>query len=177
MKWHLIPYVEINGSWSLNDSQLIYLYEEAEKADLIKKVFYEGEVHNRDDWLRVMKKPGNVVHTIWGDDKEPYLIAWLNDWGRYYACCHFITFPRAWGKYTVELMRDSFKFWFDFKTTTGGDLLYTLIGRTPAHIPRLTKFLYRIGGHVLGEIPSMGYDMYENKKIGIVVSYITREDL
>ena len=177
MKWHLIPYVQVNGAWSLSDEQMLMLYEEARKAELIEKVFFMGEVKFSDDWLDLMKRKTNVVHTIWGEDGKPYLIAWLNDWGRYHAFAHFITFPRAWGKHTVDLLRNSFKYWFDFKNDTGGYVLDTIVGRTPQPRREVTRFLYKVGAHVLGEIPNMGYDMHNNKKIGLVISYITREDL
>ena len=177
MNWMLIPYIESNGSWTLTDDQLGYLYKEVVSAKLVEKVFFEGEIRMLSDWIILMKRKGNLVHTIWGEDRKPYLIAWLNDWGRHHAFVHFITFPRAWGKYTVELLHMSFKHWFSFTRENGGPLIDTIIGRTPANRGQLTNFLHKLGGHVLGEIPNMGYDMYLNKKIGIVISYITREDL
>lgn len=177
MNWHLIPYVQVNGAWSLADQQMLMLYEEARKAELINKVFYAGEVKNPDDWLTLMKRSTNVVHTIWGDDEKPYLIAWLNDWGKYHAFAHFITFPRAWGKHTVKLLHDCFKHWFSFTDKTGEPLLYTIIGRTPSNRREVTRFLFKVGAHVLGEIPAMAYDIYQSKRIGLVISYITREDL
>jgi len=177
MNWHLIPYVQVNGAWSLADEQMLMIYEEAQKAELIDKVFFAGEVRTPDDWLALMKRSTNVVHTIWGDDEQPYLIAWLNDWGRYHAFAHFITFPRAWGSHTVGLLKKCFKYWFDFKNDTGGYVLDTIVGRTPSHRREVTRFLFKVGAHVLGEIPSMAYDMYQNKRIGLVISYITREDL
>lgn len=177
MNWHLIPYVQVNGAWSLADQQMLMLYEEAREAGLIDKVFFMGEVKTSEDWLNLMKRSTNVVHTIWGNDEKPYLIAWLNDWGKYHAFAHFITFPRAWGKYTIELLKKCFKYWFDFKDDIGGHLLDTVVGRTPSHRHEVTQFLFKVGAHVLGEIPGMAYDMYQNKKIGLVISYITRGDL
>lgn len=177
IKFQIIPYVEVNGAWSIDDQHMIYLYDQCREKDLIKQVFFQGEVKSPDDWLNIMKRPSNVVHTIWGPDKLPYLIAWLNDWGRTFAFAHFITWPRAWGKHTVELLYQSFEYWFSFKRDDGTPLLQTIIGRTPAHRPIVTNFLYKLNAHVLGEIPRMAYDVYQQKDVGIVISYITREDL
>ena len=177
MNWLLIPYVEYNGAWTLNDDRLSDIYKQIKGAGLIEKVFYEGEIRLFPDWVTLMKRQCNLVHTIWGEDKKLYLIAWLNDWGKSHAFVHFITLPRAWGKYTGELLSMSFKYWFDLKDKPGGPLLETLIGRTPANRKELTHFLRKVGGHILGTIPNMSYDMYSNKKVDIVISYITREDL
>jgi len=175
MNWRLWPYVEQNGAWSLKDDTMLLLFEEAKRANLIKKVFFNGEVATSDDWLRLMKRPQNIVHTIWGEDENPYLIAWLNDWGPNFAFAHFITYPRAWGKYTVELLGECFKYWFKFKNHDGDFLLDLVVGRTPAHRPEVTHFLDKLGAHVLGEIPMMGYDVYKQQKVGMIISYLTRE--
>jgi hypothetical protein len=180
MTLSLIPYVQVNGAYSLPDTVMVEIFHAMKKNDLLQKVFYRGEVKTSEAWLEVVKRKANLVHTIWDiESKACLMIAWLNNFDRNSAFAHFCILPEGWRKNTVELGKMCLKHWFDFKNENGERLLDVVVGKTPDNNRAATIYLRRVGMKILGTIPMLDYDFYAGEKIGSVFSYITQaqEDL
>lgn len=166
----LIPYVLNDGAYSLPDSTMLSIWATMEKHALDRAVFYSGGM-NGERFLQFMKIPQNVVHTIWEEDRIQ-LIAWINGFGANHAFAHFCCFPETWGTTSVELGRQSLKYWFDFKKDNNEPLLDVIVGFTPANNLKAVKYIQKVGLNIMGTIPNIKCgDAYD----GMVFSYITRE--
>ena len=165
----IIPYVLNDGAYSLPDRAVLSIWATMEEHQLDKAVFYSGGM-NGEKFLRFVKSPGNVVHTIWQEDRIQ-LIAWLNGFGANHAFGHFCCFPETWGKNSVELGGKSIDYWFNFKRDDGEPLLDVIVGFTPANNRKAVEYIKKIGLSIMGTIP---YIKCGNQKNGMVFSYITR---
>lgn len=171
----LIPYVEVDGAYSLTDTQAGRIWDEMAREGLDKVTFYSGDVRDKGQFLEMMKRRANVVHTIWDKDTErPLMVAWLNAWQKNAALAHFCILPDGWGKHSVRLGRMSLGHWFSFENGNG-PLLDVIVGKTPASNRAATIYLRRVGMTVLGEIPHLEHDYYIDRTVGCVFSYVTRE--
>ena len=177
MTWNILPYAngEARG-WSVSDEAMGYVWDKIKRANLVKRVWPTGEVRTADDWFTMIKNPTNIVNLVTGYE-DVVAFAWLNGISHNHAFAHYCTFPEAWGRGTVGIMRQCLKYWFGFKDENGNPMLEVILGRTPSDNRLAIKFLDRIGMEVLGEIPGIGIDVYKNKKVGLVFSYIKRESL
>lgn len=174
----LVPYVQVDGAYSLSDTKMGVIWDEMAKEGLHKMVFYSGDIKSRTAFVEAMKRKSNVVHTIWDKDTQrPLMIAWLNGWQRNSAFAHFCILPDGWGNHSVGLGRMSLDHWFGFARDGGEPLLDVIIGKTPATNRAATIYLRRVGMTVLGEIPYMDFDEYAGRKVGCVFSYATREGI
>lgn len=174
----IVPYVKDvdTGLYSIPDSVMVKIYEKIVDQKLNRWVFFDGKVRSSIDWLSLCKNSGNVLQITWNDD-IPVVVSWLNSFGKNHAHAHFCCFKEIWGKHTVEFARNIIKYWFSFNDHKNEPLLDTIIGQTPENNKMASKFLYNIGMQVLGVIPNIEYDVYDNKKVGIIVSYIMRKEL
>jgi hypothetical protein len=168
----LIPYVLNDGAYSLPDSAMLHIWATLEKHGLDKVLFYSGGM-DAEKFLRFMKVPQNVVHTIWEEDRIQ-MIAWINGFGVNHAFAHFCCFPETWGKNSVELGRNGIKYWFDFKKDDGTPVLDVIAGFTPAGNHKAVGYIKKVGMNIMGTIPDIRCG---DKKDGMVFSYITREEV
>lgn len=173
-KYELRPYVQIEGAYSITDTGLKYIFAEMEKHDLVKKVFCSGTVQAVKQWIQYLKLPRNVVHTIWTDQKEIATIAWVNDFGKNFAFAHFCMFPCVWGKDTLTMGRMSLDYWFGFKKDDQ-PVLEIILAQHPETLRDVTLFIRRLGMTVVGVIPKLSFDYYNNRSVGTIISYIERE--
>jgi hypothetical protein len=173
MNWKILPYVQVNGSYTLPDDAMTAIWDLAEKEGITQQVFYDGVIHDHKTWLALCKSPRNNMHTIWCDEKIAE-VGWLNDIDRNSASAHYFMFRWTWGKHTKEIGHMMLDYWFNFKS---GDrfLFDTIIGKTPSDLRTATIFLRKAGMTVLGEIPHIAYNAYKKQTTGIVISYMTRE--
>ena len=174
--FEIVPYLQSNGAYTLNDNVMLGIWQEICQNGIKEQVFYEGGIKDAETWMKMIKHPSTVLHTIWSKDfKKVAMVAWLNSVGRNHATCHQFCMPWTWGKHTVELGKMTLDYWFDLKKDNK-PILDTIIGKTPEHLRAATIFLRKMGLTVLGMIPHIGFDYYGSKTVGIVVSYITREE-
>ena len=168
----LIPYVMNNGAWSLNDEVIRGIWEQMVEHRLDKMVFPSNEIKNSDVFLKYMKIPRNIVHTIW-DVKRISMIAWLNEFGSNCAFAHFCCFPHTFGTTSVDLGRQSLGHWFDFKKDDGFPLLNVILGRIPTLNERAINYAQKCGMTEAGTVPGI---LYGDKIYDTSFLYITRED-
>jgi len=177
MKFVIIPYVEVNGSYSLTDGVLREIWQKIVEQGLMQVVFYRGQITSEDDFIKLAKASHNVIHFIFTKDEgQIALVAWLNDIHETFATAHFLIFQEMWGKQSRNLGKLSLQYWFDFKKNDGSPLLDVIIGKTPHTYEIVINYLKKLGMTVLGVVPYVDYDIYKDEKIGHAISFITRED-
>jgi hypothetical protein len=167
----LIPYVINNGAYSLPDSTMAGIFKKMQSHGLDRIVFYSGGITGAEHFLEFMKRPQNVVHTIWIDENIA-IIAWLNAWGSNYAFAHFCCFPETWGKTSVELGKRSLRHWFDLEYE-GEYVLDVILGFTPVNYRAAVGYIKKVGMNTMGTVPHIKCGHSDE---GMVFSYITRED-
>ena len=170
----LIPYVQINGQWTLTDEMLAFMCGMMVKEGSAKTFFYDGAVLNESNFIRICKA-GNV-HFMFSDDGQPAAMGMLNNFGANYAHAHWLCFKNIWGKQTDEAISKSLKYWFNFMKD-GKPLFDVLLGIYPETNGRIDKFAKESGFTVIGAIPDILYNYWENRKMGAVFSYIERRSV
>lgn len=169
----LIPYVEINGAWTINDETMKRLYGLMVAEQTNEIVFKAGSVMDEDDFIKAFKSP-NVHMVLILTDTAPAAIVWIRDFGPNYAYGHFCMFKNIWGKKTIQAGQTAIDYFFSMKRPDGEPFFDLLIGVFPEDNEHALNLVKNLGFTVLGVIPKMLYDKYENRKIGAVYSYIER---
>lgn len=172
---NIIPYVCTRDGWSIDDDVMRILWYRMLNEGIHQMVFYDGKIMDSDTWIAFAKSPGIVMHVVQLENKGPGMIAWLTDFGPTSACCHFLTYKDA-APNRIEMARKTIEYWFGWHRDNGEPQIYTLCGRTPDNNRAARLFLRKIGWKVLGIIPDMTYDAYQEKRVGLVISYINREE-
>jgi len=170
-KIKLVPYVSLDGEWTLSDDFIDAVFLKMVDQGLLKTVFWEGHVTNLNHFLALMKSPNN--HPVFFfDNKTCVGFAWLSSVAGNYAFTHFCLFKDVWGK-AVEVGLNAVDYWFSWPGTDG-PLLDVLIGIMPGFNKRAHKYVDKLGWTKLGQIPGMFKDKDRNRE-NAVVYYKTRE--
>ena len=177
MGLQILPYVQVDGQWSVSDTYLKSLWQKMEEQNLVQKVFYAGEIKDEQGWINLCKNPRNILHLVLDEENEAVSVIWLNGLQMSFAFAHFVCFKKIWGKRTKEVADESFKHWFSFKKKDDTPLFDVIIGKTPDANISAINFIKRIGMNVIGTIPNIAYDIYLGKKMGLVISYIERKEI
>jgi len=161
----LIPYAEVNGSWSLTDEAVRDCWDHLVADGTAKLVFWDGSVTSADQFLAVMKRPGNIP--VFGHDGTSMLaVAWLNGVQRNYAHAHFACFREAWGRSSLDVCRAFLDYWGAF-SSEGRYIFDVVVGETPSHLRKALKFINRLGFVRVGSIPKIanGNDIMVSYKV------------
>ena len=177
MDFQIVPYVNRDGLWSISDEAMAAIFLEMKESRILEKVFYAGKIREFKHFLMYLKHKGNVVHTVWNDER-PVMLAWLNDWSRHAAQAHFLTLPIIWKEpgATLEVGKMTMDYWFGWKDPDGEPLLKVLTGRTPSHFKAPLRYVKQLGAVTIGEIPNAIYDAYQDRSVGCVISYMERRE-
>ena len=169
----IIPYVQLDdGAWSIPDDSVVTLWTKLAEQNLLEMVWTMTPVDTAERLLSLMQNKSHQFHLV-ATPQEIAGVAWLSNFGHNSAAANFCVFREFWGKNALILAKHSLDYWFSFQVD-GKPLLKVIFGQTPEHNRLATMFLRRIGMKVLGTIPYMGYDPYEDRDVGLVISYITR---
>lgn len=169
----LIPYVQIDGSWSLPDSVMAAIWQNMVDEGTAKTVFCMGPVNSLPDFMTLMKS--SSVMTLWEND-DPVFIGWINNFTQCSAMVHFNCFKKIWGKRTDEALKVSIKYWFSFHND-GAPLFDTLIGMIAADNPLAINLTKRVGAVEVGAIPDYAVNKFSKEKIGLHICYIKRTEV
>lgn len=172
----LIPYIQIDGSWTIPDELMKGLYRLMVQEGTAEKVFYSGSVLNEDHFLSACKSPGQHTLVILQQDGSPGGIVWLNGFMGASAQIHFCMFKAIWGTRTVEAGKKAVNYFFGLTKPDGEPLFKVLLGLTPAEYRVAIRFIKEVGVTVLGTIPHFLYHYFEKRTMGAVVSYLERRD-
>jgi len=164
----IIPYVEFQGAWSLDDSVIVGIWHKMKSQNLTDTVFYGGEIHDSFSFVSMFRNKANLVNVV-VNDSNPVALSWLNEFGPNYAKGHFCFFADVWGNKTDEIGDMILDYWFDIPAD-----LDVIIGQVPAHNRRAIEFVKRIGFTELGTIPMLGHGIDPHKRVGDTLLYLTR---
>ena len=169
MGFEILPMVEYDGVWSIDDMTLTRIWDAMEATGIDKVVFFGGTVIGAYGWLQLCKSPLNMIHFVIDDNKTPVFCAWLNNFGRNHAVAHFFSFPSIWGKHTEKIGRLSLNYWFNMPTK-----LEVLIGEIPSVNTKAIEFAKRMGFTEAGEIPNIQHGDSPDTKCGRTIVHYVR---
>ncbi len=167
----LTPYIQINGSWTLPDEVIRGLCRLMIKERTFKKVFYAGTVKNEDEFLSMCKSPSQHTVLITKDDGQPAGMVWVNNFSHVSAQAHFCMFRNIWGERTVEAALKTLDYLFGLKRDDE-PLLRVILGITPAENELGINFVKDFGGKIIGTIPNLLWNYYEQHSMDAVISYV-----
>lgn len=170
----LIPYVKVNEEWTIPDELMRGLYQQMRKEGTDKTVFYSGTVKTEEEWMSMAKSGRTHTAVLLQDSGAPAAIGWLNNYSHKSAHAHWLCFKGIWGTpLTKEAIDKSLRYWFHFHAD-GDPLFDVLLGIWPEDNKYIRKFAEEAGFTVIGTIPSLLYNYWEDRTVGAVFSYIER---
>ncbi|MDD5189447.1 MAG: hypothetical protein PHE50_00210 [Dehalococcoidales bacterium] len=170
----IVPYVKIDGMFSIPDEWSISVFNKIKKDGLFEKVFYDGEVRTQEDFLNLLKSPVNYPIFILVDGIL-LCLAWINDLHSNHATVHFYTFKESWGRHSMAMGQKAIEYWFNFKKEDGSNRFDVLLGITPSEYKSVHRFIEKIGFTILGEVPKVLFNIYTQQRMGAMLSFCTRK--
>lgn len=150
----LVPYVCLDGRWTVSDSVLDELFHGMEDDSTLDRVFYEGHVQTTQQLKELLQNP-TAIPVIIGIGDRPVGFAWLNGQSGHTAFAHFCFLKRVWGRESLEAGNLLLKYWMSLSDEEGG-IFDVLIGVIPKFNSVAIEFAQRVGFQMLGVIPGMG---------------------
>lgn len=167
----IVPFSKVDGSWALPDEALRCAFHKT--GDSIKSIFWDGKVKSHEDFIDYFKSPRNLPVFVF-IDSAPCGYAWINNIGMGHACSHFCVFKEFWGSdHKKEIFESVMSYWFGFKDSNGY-LFDTLIGMIPKFNTHAINYVQENGFNLVGEIPNMVNDVFNNRKSPICIFYRSR---
>lgn len=168
----LLAYYNSDGSWTMPDEAIFDAYNRTIEQGSIKSVFWDGKIQSKEDFINYFKSPRNIPVFVFKDG-EPCGYAWINNIGSNHACSHFCYFKKFWGEEKKDIFETVINYWFSFMD---GDspLFETLIGMIPKFNQHAIHHVLENGFKLVGEIPNMVNDVFQNRKSPIVIFYRNR---
>ncbi|MHB8123110.1 MAG: GNAT family N-acetyltransferase [Desulfuromonadaceae bacterium] len=170
----LIPYIEIDGAWTIPEEAMMGIYRLMVKEETATAVFCSGAVKTETDFVAACQSKGTYTVVILKNDGQPAAIIWLKDFCLNHAYGHFCFFKSVWGKQTIDAGRMALDHFFHFARPDGKGLLHVLIGVFPGKNKKALEFVRKLGFTIVGTIPKMIYDEQEDKMVDAVFSYVER---
>lgn len=163
---YLIPFANVDGKWNMPDQYLSYILDNIIVEQNFEDVFFEGHVTSHEDFVELMKKPGNIPVVIMGGDNDLYGIAWMNGHLGNMAFGHFsLTKAASESRKTVDIGKTVLDYWLSFPT------IEVMFGVVPGFNERAQGFCERIGMTKLGEVPRMLLSAFHEGRHDAVVFY------
>lgn len=172
----ILPYVQVNGAWTLPDTTVMQLWDRMEKDGTAKVVFYSGSVNGPWSLVSFLKRLDISAHFLTHGGKIIGM-TWLTDIASGRAFAHFCFFREAWGNgLALEAGKKSLEYWFGQAYENGKPIFHTIAGATPDVYEHAVRFVGKLGGHIIGTIPGMLFDVYNQRSMGATYSYFAREE-
>lgn len=175
-KLTLIPYVKINGEWTLPDELLRFAWAKMVEEESAKTVFCDGRVRDVDTFIAACQAADVHTHFMFKENGDIAAIGWLNNFSGHYVQCHWLCFKSAWGRTSDRAIKESLQYWFSYKMK-GLPLFDVILGIYPEGNECIDLFAKRSGFTVIGTIPNLLYNYWEGRKVGAVFSYIERRSI
>lgn len=170
----LIPYLKINDEWALPAETVKGLYWLMVQDGIDETVFYSGTVKDENEFLKACQQEGTHTVVLLEETGEPVAIGWLNNFSGSSAHAHWACFKRAWGTgKTLGAIKKTLEYWFHFQVQ-GKPLFDVLLGIYPEDNRFIDSFARKAGFTVIGTIPQLLYNFWEQRKVGAVISYVER---
>lgn len=170
----LIPYIVIDGNWTIPDELMRGLYRLMVQEGTEKIVYYSGTVRSEEDFIKSCRPPVSNTVLIVREEGEPVGIGWLNNFNHSSAHCHWVCFKRHWGtRRPDKAIKKVLSYWFGLEAD-GRPLFNILLGIYPAENEDINAFAQRAGFTIVGSIPNLLYNYWDKRMVGAVISYIER---
>ena len=92
----LLPYVHLNGEWTLSDNVLHGFFEQLIEDGTAGVVFADGYIVSSDQFIQFMQQTKNLPVFAFMDNVIVGL-AWLNAITGKHAFAHFVMLKEIWG--------------------------------------------------------------------------------
>ena len=172
---HIVPYVQINGSWTLPDDAIKGLYRIMDRDRSVRRVWYTGAVKNEDDFLATAKNPNTHMILMTTEEPRPIGIVWLNNVAGKSAQIHFVMFREFWGNLTIEAGKLAVDYFMGIKDREGEPIFDVLMGVTPGKYGMVINYIKEVGVTVIGTIPHLLFNYWTGKAMDGTFSYICRK--
>jgi len=168
-----LPYVRIDGIPTLRDSEILALWDRAEKEGWVDQLFHDGNISNRVQFLQYIISPGTLFFVCYfkGDICGFF---WLNRLEITHAYCHFAFFKKYWnrkvnipiGKTAMRMLFNSSKLNFEL-----------ILGMLPGSNTRAIQYAKNVGFKFVGKIPNLLFSAKEGKPVEGVLVQLSKKDL
>ena len=173
-KTWLIPYVLYEGSWTLPDHLLRWLFDQMQEEGTFENAFYDGTVKTADEFVQTMQSPSNFpVFVFSGADCVGF--AWLSGGSSNLVFANFCFIKDAWEKCARETGGKLLDYWFAFPGEDG-PLYEFIFGAVPSFNKAAASYVYRLGWTYLGTVPQMVKSEYRADRASAEIYYISRFD-
>jgi len=177
-RWRIIPYAVVDGVASLRPSLLRGLFFQMKMERLDRWIFHDGSVGTADDFVALATSAGVHLFAVYDTDKDRQQFAalvFLTNYMGGSALVHHCYFRDYWGAQAREIGRFVFDFLLGMEDGAGQALYPVIMGLTPVNNRLGVRFAEALGGRIAATIPEMFWDEHEGRRVGAVLSYITRE--
>lgn len=171
---HAILY--LNAQHPATIGLLGHVFDKMAAEGLLARVFYDGTVRTREQFLADVLRPGSLPFVIMAGE-EVACFTWLNSIEGRAARAHFVIFRKFWGRKTrIPLGRNFYRYVLSIRDADGC-LFDCLYGITPENNPLAWKAALQSGWKLIGTIPNCVFLADRRKSVGGVVTAATREIL
>lgn len=171
-EWELIPYTAIDGIPTISDSFIMGLFERMEDEGLVCKVFIEGAIKNKKDFLYLMKFRDSRLFVLIKEGVAGGFY-WLNHFGARSAEFHFCLFSVIYGKEFIKLSKKSVCMILEMKQ--GENHLYDMLfGIIPELNILAREWAGKMGFESLGLMPCAVFDANRGYSISGEYFYVER---
>lgn len=168
----LVPYVEIDGEWTIPDRLMAALWQKTANDRLHEVTFYDGSILNADQFLAYMKSD-KTLPVVALDETGPHGFAWLTEINGNRAFAHFCMMRDSWGKSAKMIAEQILNYWW-MLSGEKGPVLKLIMGLTPEQNKPALRFIQKLGFTLVGSIPQMC--RMPGGAVPGVLSYIERPD-
>lgn len=172
---HLIPYVEVEGAWSLSDPAMRHVWDRMTKERKHIDVFHSGGIVDEKTFISFAKSRKYAVVMVW-TIQDVVFMAWLSDIREHTAFAHFCTFRGVPREKKIEAARMVTDYWLGFQKTEGHPWFSVICGVIPACNELAVKFVEEVGWSVAGRIPKLIRHHYRQEDVDAVMVYKEQEN-
>lgn len=153
-----------------------HVFDKMAAEGLLTRVFYDGTVRTREQFLADVLRPGSLPFVIMAGE-EVACFTWLNSIEGRAARGHFTFFRKFWGrKNSVPIGRRYFRYALS-RRDADGYLFDCIVGVTPRDNPLSWKFALECGCDIVGTIPAFLYMADTRTSVDAVAVAATREGM
>lgn len=149
----LVPYVQIDGEWTVPAGIMAVIWREIERDSLHKVTFYDGSIQTAEQFIQYMQS-GKTLPVVAFSDAAPMGFAWLTEINGFRAFAHFCMLRIAWGSHSREIARQILDYWWSLASDTG-PVLQLIMGMTPEANKPALRFIRQLGFNIVGTVPKI----------------------
>jgi hypothetical protein len=167
-KWnelYIIPYLSSNGEWSIPDDVMGILFEKMQQEGTDKIVFFDGTINSISSFLKMCKDAQVAMHLVVEEGMKPIAIGWYHHIAEKMAQIHWTTFSASTKEQRHEAGMKSIEYWM--KLTP----MNVLLAIFPEENKKIKRYAESVGLQIVGSVPSMLWNGYEQRWMDAVISY------